>query len=57
MKNCRNCICYECLYRDNRPDNLCDERDCYKRYCYSYESEDDWKQEREELERDSDGQE
>lgn len=36
MKHCRDCICYVCLYRDDCPENLCDERDCYKRHCDSY---------------------
>jgi hypothetical protein len=51
MKHCRDCICYECMYRDDCPENLCDERDCYKRRCNSYEPEYDWKeQEHEECE-------
>ena len=52
MKHCRGCICYECIYRDDCPDNHCDEHDdCYKGYCDSYEPENDW----EELEREEDG--
>lgn len=43
MKHCRGCICYECIYHDDCPDNRCDERDdCYKGCCDSYETEYDW---------------
>jgi hypothetical protein len=43
MKHCSGCLCCECIYRDDCPDNRCDDRDdCYKVRCDSYETEYDW---------------